>query len=131
MKKCPYCGKEYSDEYSECAIDQNPLESCNPEPPPPASNPEARSVESPTNISQEDADTKEPDGFRSLGMFDPFEADRFLKRFTQAGVRFQIDRIERRVFTSGRAWSGAGYVTRNAIKIFVHKDDEQQAAKII
>ena len=28
MKRCPYCGKEYSDEYSVCAIDENPLESC-------------------------------------------------------------------------------------------------------
>ena len=35
MKKCPYCGKEYSDEYSVCAIDENPLESCDPKPPKP------------------------------------------------------------------------------------------------
>ena len=28
MKRCPYCGKEYSDEYSVCALDENPLESC-------------------------------------------------------------------------------------------------------
>jgi len=27
MKRCPYCGKEYSDEYSVCPIDENPLES--------------------------------------------------------------------------------------------------------
>ena len=27
MKRCPYCGKEYSDEYSVCALDENPLES--------------------------------------------------------------------------------------------------------
>jgi hypothetical protein len=27
MKKCPYCGKEYPDEASVCAIDQEPLES--------------------------------------------------------------------------------------------------------
>ena len=27
MKRCPYCGKEYSDEYSVCAIDESPLES--------------------------------------------------------------------------------------------------------
>ena len=32
MKRCPYCGKEYSDEYSVCAIDENPLESCDPKP---------------------------------------------------------------------------------------------------
>ena len=32
MKRCPYCGHEYSDEYSVCAIDENPLESCDPKP---------------------------------------------------------------------------------------------------
>jgi hypothetical protein len=32
MKRCPYCGKEYSDEYSACAIDESPLESCDPKP---------------------------------------------------------------------------------------------------
>jgi hypothetical protein len=30
MKKCTYCGKEYPDETSVCAIDQNPLESVAP-----------------------------------------------------------------------------------------------------
>jgi hypothetical protein len=32
MKRCPYCGKEYSDEYSVCAIDESPLESCGSKP---------------------------------------------------------------------------------------------------
>jgi len=32
MKRCPYCGKEYSDEYSVCAIDESPLESSDPKP---------------------------------------------------------------------------------------------------
>jgi hypothetical protein len=32
MKRCPYCGKEYSDEYSVCAIDESPLESCDTKP---------------------------------------------------------------------------------------------------
>jgi hypothetical protein len=32
MKKCPYCGKEYSEEQSVCAIDENPLESHGPKP---------------------------------------------------------------------------------------------------
>jgi hypothetical protein len=35
MKRCTYCGKEYSDEYSVCAIDERPLESCDPKPPKP------------------------------------------------------------------------------------------------
>ena len=50
MKKCPYCGREYSDEYSVCATDQSPLESCNPKHPLPASNIEGDSVESPSLI---------------------------------------------------------------------------------
>jgi hypothetical protein len=32
MKRCPYCGKEYSDDYSVCAIDENQLESCDSKP---------------------------------------------------------------------------------------------------
>jgi uncharacterized membrane protein YciS (DUF1049 family) len=32
MKRCPYCGKEYSDEYSVCALDETPLESCTAKP---------------------------------------------------------------------------------------------------
>ena len=32
MKRCPYCGKEYSDEYSVCALDETPLESSDPKP---------------------------------------------------------------------------------------------------
>ena len=32
MKRCPYCGTEYSDEYSVCAIDESSLESCDSEP---------------------------------------------------------------------------------------------------
>ena len=35
MKRCPYCGKEYSDEYLVCATDESPLESCDPQPPKP------------------------------------------------------------------------------------------------
>jgi hypothetical protein len=34
MKKCPYCGKEYPNEASECAIDGQPLEPFPPEPTP-------------------------------------------------------------------------------------------------
>jgi hypothetical protein len=34
MKKCPYCGKEYPNEASECAIDGQPLETFPPEPKP-------------------------------------------------------------------------------------------------
>ncbi len=38
MKRCPYCGKEYSDENTVCAIDESPLESCDPKPSSPHGN---------------------------------------------------------------------------------------------
>ena len=31
MKKCPYCGKEYSDDATVCVIDENPLDESQPE----------------------------------------------------------------------------------------------------
>ena len=71
-----------------------------------------------------------PEGFCSLGQFDVFEAERFLKQFEEAGIRFQIDKIEGSSFTSGGWWRGAGYRKTSSIEIFVHKDDEQKATKI-
>jgi hypothetical protein len=130
MKRCPYCGPDYSDEYSVCTIDQNPLESCEPKPPIPPPNAEDQKDAPSTKIGEAAADKKAPDGFRSCGKFKPFEADRLLKKFQAAGVRFQIDLDEKRVFTSGGI-SGPGYVTRDLIEIFVQKEDEQKAAEIL
>ena len=120
MKKCNWCGKEYPDDVSVCAIDQNPLESFDPAPPAPASDEsEGGSVEAAGAALSEEADTDVPDGFRCLGRFDPFEADRLLKEFADAGIRFQIDRIETEVPT------GQGYRKISLIEIYVHQDDDE------
>ena len=71
-----------------------------------------------------------PEGFGFLGTFEPFQAEHLLNKFTKADVRFETKNIERRVFTSGGIVSGAGYVTQNAIQIFVYRDDQEEAAKI-
>lgn len=130
MKKCPYCGQEYSDDNCVCVIDNNPLESTDPKPLIPDCASESVNATAPRS-TEDDADTNKPDGFESLGRFDPFEAARLLKKFTEAGVRFEIDNIEKRVFTSGGEFSGAGYVTRNWVEIFVATDDEEKATKIL
>lgn len=132
MKTCPYCGQEYSDDYSTCPIDENPLESTDPKPPAPAPASEPAPVAPPQFvIAHSPAESAAPHGFRSFGRFDPFEAEHLLKKFTDAGVRFQIDNIQKRVFTPGGLYSGPGYVTKNWIEIFVSLDDEKKATKIL
>lgn len=132
MKKCPYCGQEYSDEYSACPIDETPLESTDPKPAAPLPTSEPAAINPPHHIIRvTPSESEAPDGFRSLGRFNPLEAEQLLKKFTDAGIHFQIDNIEKRVFTPGGLYSGAGYVTRNWIEIFVTLDDEPKATKIV
>jgi hypothetical protein len=125
MKKCPWCGQEYADEVSVCAVDQNPLQSSNPAPPAKASK-EAQIASAepsdPRNSQDEGRDV--PEGFRYLGGFDAFEASRLLKQFEEAGIRFQIDRVESRVPT------GRGFRNVSLIEIYVHQDDDDRARKI-
>jgi hypothetical protein len=71
-----------------------------------------------------------PDGFCGLGQFDIFEAEKLLKKFEEAGIRFQIDKIEGRAFSTGSMTHGAGYSKTSSIEIFVHHDDEAKATKI-
>ena len=128
MKKCPWCGQKYPDEVSVCAIDQSPLESCDPMPAPAVS----KSQESETDQvessapSQEAQDTAAPDGFRWLGAFDAFDAERLLKRFSETGIRFEINRIERRERSGSTSYRTVGY-----IEIFIHADDYEQANQIL
>lgn len=131
MKKCPYCGQEYTDDKCVCSIDESPLESTDPKAATAPTDSDPAVFNAPVPIIEDDTPSIEPDGFRSLGRFDPFEAAHFLKKFSDAGVHFQIDNIERRVFTPGGEFSGAGYVTRNWIEIFVAVVDEEKATKIL
>jgi len=75
---------------------------------------------------------KEPDGFRSYGKCGPIAADRLLKKFEAAGVRFQIKSGHRRVIDDAYMVFGAEYyVTRDFIEIFVNNDDDEKALKIL
>ncbi len=121
MKKCPYCGKEYPDEASVCAIDQEPLGSDSPPADviPEVSKPDA---EEPVNALE---GSEVPEGFRWLGSFDAFEAARILRRFEEAGIQFLIDRVD-----SVRE-TGRGLRKQALIEICVRLDDEGRANKIV
>ncbi len=78
------------------------------------------------------ADEDSGDNYRSYGRFDPFDAERILKRFTELGVRFQI------ADASGVIWTGVALYNppvqlgrANLIEIFVHREDDQKAGKIL
>lgn len=124
MKVCSYCGQEYPDDASVCVIDQTPLDSGDSGAPP-------VTPETPATPDAADADDGVPEGYCSLGRFDVFEAERLLKQFEESGIRFEIDKLDRRVFTSGGLTYGAGYITATSIEIFVQKDDEEKATKIV
>jgi hypothetical protein len=66
------------------------------------------------------------DDFSELGGFEPFEAERILKRFETEHVRFQIDTQD--IWS----WGGRGGPSKTSkIKIFVHHDDAPKAAMIL
>ena len=129
MKKCSWCGKEYSDDASVCPIDQSPLRSD----PPASAVPEAgRSPPGeaalqvpPDEPVLSDEETSAEDGFLSLGQFDAFEAARLLRRFETEGIRFRIDQVERSAITA------RGVRRTDAIEIYIHRDDHQKANSIL
>jgi len=125
MKKCPWCGQEYADEVSVCALDQNPLKSSNPAPRVEGCAESQIDCAEPSELpSSQDEEKDVPEGFRYLGGFDASEAARLLRRFEDAGIRFQIDRVERRVPTA------RGVRNMSLIEIYVHQDDDERAGKI-
>ena len=127
MKKCPYCGKEYGDDATYCAMDQSPLDpsgkSAQTEDPPEAG--VDQSIVQPSEGESVSEESGAPEGYRCMGSFDPFDADRLLKKFEAADIRFQIDRVERQV--SG----GRGGIRRiGLIEIYVHLEDDERAGAI-
>ncbi|MDR3457728.1 MAG: hypothetical protein P4N60_09805 [Verrucomicrobiae bacterium] len=120
MKKCTYCGKEYPDDMASCAIDQFPLESATP-------------AAAPTPLGQAavaETGRVEPDdseGYRFLEIFyDAFEADRFLKRLSEASIPFRISQAGR------RERSGfSQYRTIGVIEVYVLPPDYDRANRIL
>ncbi|HXT13457.1 MAG TPA: hypothetical protein VN873_18030 [Candidatus Angelobacter sp.] len=75
------------------------------------------------------ATSNAPDGFRSYGKFYPIEADRLLKKFEAAGVRFQIELDQKRVYQTIYTFFGGEYVRK--IEIIVNNEDDEEALKIL
>jgi hypothetical protein len=80
-------------------------------------------------------DTKEngdPD-FHSMGKFSVTDAERFLKRFEEEKVRFEIDRDDSaiRQMMPFTAITGGYAGTAPMIEILVHPDDEAKAIEIM
>jgi hypothetical protein len=73
------------------------------------------------------------DPYRSYGYFDPFEANRILKRFEKEGIRFQItdaSGIER--WNNTPPHTASTRLQRNEhIEIFIHFADADKAHRII
>src|SRR5580658_2890128 len=87
MKKCPYCGKEYPDDATFCALDDERLESDAPQ----AQNAAAEPASPFPPRFQPDP----PDGYQTAGIYEPFEAEQILREFEKIGIRFSIERLER------------------------------------
>ncbi len=137
MKKCTWCGKEYSDDASICAIDQSPLVSDPPALPVPESQPETGSAPpeepavqdgnelQPDSPNLSDEESGAGDGFISLGQFDPFEAARLLRRFETDGIQFRIDQVDRSIM------SARGARRADLIEIYVQQVDREKANSIL
>lgn len=115
MKQCPACGLGYPDEVAVCPFDDSPLEPGQPAP-------AGAEPASPTDQAEENDNA--PEGFRCLGAFDPFEANRLLKQFSDTGIRFQIDRVERQMPTS------RGIRKICLVEIYFHREDGQRVKEI-
>jgi hypothetical protein len=75
---------------------------------------------------------KSDDPYRSYGRFEPFAAKRLLERFTAKHIRFQIADASGLIPIGQIMYEPPTRIARlNSIEIFVHRDDEDKARKII
>jgi hypothetical protein len=142
VKKCSYCGKEYPDDAQVCAIDLTPLESTDPIPREVADSTSsgdnsarlrqelefdrevADVLEPPPNRAPGDETNSEPDEFREIATLSGHEAGLLLDQLTEAGLRFEIDRVERIIKSPARDRKV------DYIRVYVHRDDYDKAFKI-
>jgi len=122
MKKCTYCGKEYPDEASVCAIDQEPLLS---DAPAPSSDYEGNTSDLVQAPIQDHENQKVPDGFLCLGRLSLFGAARVLQQFEADRIRVLIRTIEKSVP------GGVAIRQEGLIDIYVDQGDCERATQII
>lgn len=124
MKRCSYCGAEYPDDAAMCAIDHTSLESSKPAPAPVKPKQKVLKEVQPAPIPEAENIPK-PEDFRCLWRIDAFDADRLLKQFADAGIRFRIEQIV----------SQPSIIDQRPpilkVDVHVHWDDEEKAMKII
>jgi hypothetical protein len=129
MKKCPRCGKEYSEAETVCPLDGHALDPCADEPAPPRI--QRQDVEALPAPEQPEApgpaepDSNAPEGFRSLGCHPPHEADPWLRQFQAEGIEFQIGKAEAHIPTR------RGVRVQMLFEIFVIEAQAERAWKII
>jgi hypothetical protein len=80
-----------------------------------------------------DTKTTVASAFRSMGKFPVMDADKFLRRFEEGKIRFEIDRDDSaiRQMMPFTAVTGGYAGTAPMIEIFVHPDDQAKAMEIM
>ena len=122
MKRCTYCGKEYSDDAVVCAIDQEPLDSDQPDPSAALFTNSSASSNSIPSVN----DIELPDGFIPLEIVDPEDAPRIIQRLQYADIHGIIATTEMLAEPDSR-----GSRKKTFIYFAVHTKDEERARKII
>jgi hypothetical protein len=122
MKKCAYCGRENDDDAANCrerGTDEFKKA-------PAATVPENIKQNNPAvTPSEATMELGEDDLFPKLGDFDPFDAEKILKRFEEAGVRFQIN-APNEIVPGSRSFARISY-----IEIYTHRDDGEKVSKVM